>query len=245
MTCQDSCGTIASRTVTIGIGNFVTLNAKVYLQANYDLTTGIMDDFMRSSDLIPTNEPYSSIFNYVSSANETTTKAILSQSTSPTVVDWIFVELRDANNSASILATRAGLLLQNGKIVDTDGTSALRFSTASSNNYYIAIRHRNHLGFRTLNPIALNQNGVSIDFTNNSTQLFGMIPMTNVNGSLVMISGDANSDGSIDAFDTVLWENQNGTFDNYDNADYNLDGSVDAFDSIIWEFNNGKFEELD
>ena len=62
----------------------------------------------------------------------------------------------------------------------------------------------------------------------------------------MMNGGDANSDGSIDAFDTISWEVQNGLFDDYNNnADYNLDGSVDAFDTIIWELNNGKYQELD
>jgi hypothetical protein len=61
-----------------------------------------------------------------------------------------------------------------------------------------------------------------------------------------MLGGDANSDGSIDAFDTIDWELQNGLFDDYtNNADYNLDGSVDAFDTIYWEINNGTFQDLD
>jgi hypothetical protein len=144
------------------------------------------------------------------------------------------------------LATRAGLLLQNGKIVDMDGTSPLRFAATQANNYYIAVRHRNHLGFRTLNTIALSQNAVSLDFTTNAIQLNGPSPMnTSISTARMMYSGDANSDGSIDAFDSIIWENQNGTFDNYDKVDYNLDGSIDAFDSIIWEINNGKFEEID
>jgi hypothetical protein len=60
-----------------------------------------------------------------------------------------------------------------------------------------------------------------------------------------MVASDANSDGSIDAFDTIDWEMENGLFDDYENnADYNMDGSVDAFDTILWELNNGKFEEF-
>jgi predicted RNase H-like HicB family nuclease len=246
LTCQDSCGNTTSRTVTIDVGNFVELDAKVYLEGAYNTTTGTMDDYLRISGLLPTSEPFSTIFNHVSNANEVTTKAILNNNTFPTVVDWIFVELRAATNPANILATRAGLLLQNGKIVDMDGTSPLRFAATQANNYYIAVRHRNHLGFRTLNTIALSQNAVSLDFTTNAIQLNGPSPMnTSISTARMMYSGDANSDGSIDAFDSIIWENQNGTFDNYDKVDYNLDGSIDAFDSIIWEINNGKFEEID
>lgn len=60
-----------------------------------------------------------------------------------------------------------------------------------------------------------------------------------------MVGGDADADGSVDAFDTIIWEQQNGLFDDYGlTSDYDLDGSSDALDSIIWELNNGKFEEL-
>ena len=60
-----------------------------------------------------------------------------------------------------------------------------------------------------------------------------------------MHGGDANSDGSVDAIDSVIWGTQNGLFDDYNlNADYNTDGSVDSIDSIIWENANGLYEEL-
>jgi hypothetical protein len=245
LTCQDSCGNTTSRTATVDIGNFVSLDAKVFLQANYNPTIGFMDDFIRSSDLIPLNEPYSATYNHISNSNETVTKAVLDNTTFPAVVDWIFVELRDATNPSNLIATRAGLLLQNGKIVDTDAISALRFSNVQPNDYYVAVRHRNHLGFRTASSIPFAQTITNLDFTTSAIALNGTIPMATNNGIRMMISGDANSDGSIDAFDTIMWENQNGTFDNYDRADYNLDGSVDAFDSVLWELNNGKFEELD
>jgi hypothetical protein len=127
-----------------------------------------------------------------------------------------------------------------------DGVSPVKFVGATPGNYYVTIRHRNSLGFRTNSTIALSGTATNLDFTSSSA-LYGATPLYQVSSNLfVMNAGDSNADGSIDAFDTILWEQQNGLFDDYSkNADYNLDGSVDAFDTIIWELNNGKFQELD
>jgi hypothetical protein len=109
------------------------------------------------------------------------------------------------------------------------------------------VRHRNNLGFRTANPIVFGGTPVTLNFTNNSVALQNS-SLTLLKPNLyAMSAGDANADGSVDSFDSIDWEFQNGLFNNpYTlNADYNLDGSVDAFDSILWEFSNGKFQELD
>ncbi len=176
----------------------------------------------------------------------TTTPLVLAAATgSNAIVDWVFLELRTGvSGSTSVVYTKSALLQMDGDIVDAkDGISPVRFSDAPAGDYYIAVRHRNHLGFRTANTYPLSSLVTSLDCSNNSVALFGATP---VNTSYAMNGGDSNFDGSIDAFDTILWENQNGLFDDYTkNADYNMDGSVDAFDSIVWELNNGKFQELD
>lgn len=56
------------------------------------------------------------------------------------------MELRNSNDPSEIVATRSGLLLANGSIVDTDGQSMLRFWGTPEGLYYVAVRYRNHLG---------------------------------------------------------------------------------------------------
>jgi hypothetical protein len=76
--------------------------------------------------------------------------------------------------------------------------------------------------------------------------LAGDFNVTLKNGYSVLISGDANSDGSIDAFDLTLFDQQNGLFDDYSKgADFNLDGSIDAYDTILLEGKNGLYETID
>jgi len=66
--------------------------------------------------------------------------------------------------------------------------------------------------------------------------------MKTVGGSLVMIAGDANRDGTINVVDlNNHWRLQNGTPFTYggSTADFNLDESINSVDlNTIWRVNN-------
>ena len=53
-----------------------------------------------------------------------------------------------------------------------DGYSRLIF-TVASDNYFVAVRHRNHLGAMTLSSIALGANEAGVDFTLGTTPTYG------------------------------------------------------------------------
>ncbi|MFZ4543974.1 MAG: YHYH protein [Saprospiraceae bacterium] len=253
----DACTQFAageSEDYTIMIGDAVpVLNSKVFLN-HVNATSGKMGDDLKALTNFPVSDPYlgpafNSKFVHYNNANtsQQLNNSVLSVSGDNSIVDWVFVELRSgASNATSVLYTRSALLQSDGDVVDLDGVSPLGFSSAVSGDYYVAIRHRNHLGFRTANLITINANTPTLNFTNNSVALYGASPLRAISGNLsAMFGGDANADGSVDALDTVHWENQNGLFDDYQlNADGNLDGSIDAIDAIIWENSNGLFEEL-
>jgi hypothetical protein len=230
------------------------LNSRVFLN-NVNPTTGLMDNYVSTLANFPLSDPYAvtgafnSNYTHVNNPTPaTTTAAVIAATGNNAIVDWVFVELRQGTSgSTTVSRTITGLLQADGDIVDTDGVSPLKLSGLTPSSYYVAIRHRNHLGFRTNVPIFISSNPVLLDFSTNSIPLFGATPNTSVTPTIfTMIGGDSNSDGSIDAFDTIIWEQQNGLFDDYtNNAEYNMDGSVDALDTIIWEIHNGKFQELD
>jgi hypothetical protein len=244
-------GTGAATTAEAGL----KVSAKAYL-THVDPATGLMDDYVKTLANFPTTDPYaagfSGAFAHVTGNNNagaTVSPIVLAATGNDAIVDWMFLELRSGTSGSTVpTQTRVALLQKDGDIVDMDGVSPVSFFGLPS-SHYVAIRHRNHTGFRTDNTIALSTTPATLNFTNNSTPAYGAYPLTNPVGSttiFMMNGGDANSDGSIDAFDTISWEVQNGLFDDYNNnADYNLDGSVDAFDTIIWELNNGKYQELD
>ena len=82
----------------------------------------------------------------------------------PNVVDWVMIELR--SDSTTIVSRRAELLLSDGSVVDIDGSSPVKFKGISDGNYYIVIKHRNHLPIMSANPISLSStNSLLYDFS--------------------------------------------------------------------------------
>lgn len=230
-----------------------TLSAKVFLH-HVGPQAAQMSDYLPTLSNFPLSDPYkvaplnTNFVHVNNSQTASTTPLVIATTGSNAIVDWVFLELRSGvPGSTTVVSTRAALLQRDGDIVDMDGVSPVKFTGTAVGSYYIAVRHRNHLGFRTSNIFTLNSTPTVLDFTNNSVSLYGASPLITVAPSMqAMQGGDSNSDGSVDAFDTIIWEQQNGLFDDYTNmSDYNMDGSVDAFDSILWELNNGKFQELD
>ncbi len=229
----------------------IKLSAKVFL-AHVDTLTGLMDDYVKTLPNFPSSDPYAVAGAYNGAYTHvnnpivaTVSPTVLAVTGNNAIVDWMFVELRTGTpGSITVAGTKAALLQKDGDLVAMDGISPLSFDIPSG-NYYIKIRHRNNLGFCTENTLPISSTATPLNFTNNSISLFGATPTYPLTSTIsIMVSGDANSDGSIDAFDTIDWEIQNGLFDDYiNNSDYNMDGSVDAFDTISWEINNGKFEE--
>lgn len=231
------------------------LSAKVYL-SNLDPASGLMEDYIKTEPNFPLTDPYSvaGVYNgrythVKNSIPSTTTPQVLSTTGSDAIVDWVFLELRSGTAaSTTVVNTRAALLQRDGDIVAMDGVSPLRFYMPDG-DYYLAVRHRNHLGFRTALPITLSATTTVIDFTDNAVALNGSFPIAQVNNYpdlYTMVGGDGNADGSVDAADQSTFFAYNGLFDDYAlTSDHNLDGSVDAFDAVIWEIQNGQYEELD
>lgn len=128
-----------------GEEHFVQLQAKVALSGAYNSNTTSMHDSLRQQNHIPLQQPYASLFGHTGNENISDPN-ILNTSGNNAIVDWIFLELRDASDPANILATRAALLQKDGDIVDTDGNSSVKFYGIEANDFHIAVKYRNHLG---------------------------------------------------------------------------------------------------
>ncbi|MBN1781097.1 FG-GAP repeat protein [bacterium] len=73
------------------------------------------------------------------------------------ITDWIFVELRSAEEGPAI-ASKSFFLRNDGMIVDLDGTTTeLPFETVDAGLYHIVVRHRNHLAIISENPENIGQ----------------------------------------------------------------------------------------
>ena len=179
------------------------LSAKIVLQgAALSPNTGeeiLMRDDLRAAGLLPITSPYADSI--------TTTANIFNQggvsgigSVENNIIDWIWVELRDANDNTSVIAGKSALLQRDGDIVSTDGISSLAFELPGT-NYYVAIKHRNHLNIITSTPIALSRITTNINFSDaNNPITFGSNAQTSFGmptDTLAMWAGDGNGDGRL------------------------------------------------
>jgi uncharacterized repeat protein (TIGR03803 family) len=214
----------------------VLLSPKVFLEGPFVSATGKMNTTLRTVAGFPTTEPFTSAgFTIVGGGGETTNATVLSITGDNAVVDWILVELRDKNNSSSILRTKAALLQSDGDVVEVDGVSPLTFPLAPD-NYFVAIRHRNHFGVMSATAVSLSGTAALLNFTSGAVSTFGTNAQKLVGGFLVNWAGNGLRDGTIkytgasNDRDPILVRvgstTPNNTVVGYFNEDVTLDGTV-------------------
>ncbi|GAB1396773.1 hypothetical protein MASR1M65_15500 [Saprospiraceae bacterium] len=167
-------------TATINVTDVaLQLNLKALLQGAYSTGTGLMRDDLRVKSLIPLTQPYgdAAYSDLAYSGTETTTNTVLSVAGADAIVDWVLVELRDRNNPATVISRQAALIQRDGDIVAVDGVSSLSFNLPFD-SYYIAVKHRNHLGVMTKTTYALSSTPVLVDFTSTSVDNYKLSGVT-------------------------------------------------------------------
>jgi hypothetical protein len=246
--CKDSV-TIATVTVNVIPVNAPKLQAKIFLEGPLDTTTLLMGDDLRQSNFLQTFEPYTDA-GYVhlnGGGNENFKLGLLDSTGSDALVDWVYIELRDPNDSTVVLATRSALLQRDGEVVELDGQSPVCFNRVAVGYYYVVIGHRNHCAVMTAMPIFIDNSGtVSLDFTQAMPPVFGVEPQvltatSQVSGGVyVMIGGDADGNGQVQNTDDVnYWQPYVGA-SGYLRADYDLSGQVQNSDKVaFWMKNAG------
>lgn len=170
----------------------VSVSPRVLLEGPYQ-GGGLMSDALRASGLLPLAQPYTSLgYVYINGGgSETTTAPVLAVTGSNAIIDWLVVELRNSSNPATVVTSRAALLQRDGDVVGTDGTSAVVMN-APPGNYYVAIRHRNHLGIMTAAAQSLSATPLSINFTSAATSTYGTDARKDVSGTQVMWGGNTD-----------------------------------------------------
>jgi len=178
---------------TLVLEQYVLLEAKVLLQGalnvlpdTYDFTT-IMRDDLRVRGFIPVVEPYTALANFThvnGGGGETVADpgTVFADYGNDSIVDWVFLELRDPADPLNVVATRAALVQRDGDIVDVDGVSPVVFGSSVAASYYVSVNHRNHLGTMIEVPIPLTAAGTVVDFTDIDIVLWDQATGQNYNG---------------------------------------------------------------
>lgn len=160
----------------------ITLNLNVILGGAWNGATMNLD--LNTLGLIPLTDPY------------LTTVTVSSIPAS--AVDWILVELRDKLNNENVLFSRPFFVDENGQLLNpTDGAVGGKLQAIPRDQYYVAVKHRNHLGVMSANTVDLAAASPAFDFTDPMASVFGTNPM-NTDGTVMMLwAGDADGDQQV------------------------------------------------
>jgi hypothetical protein len=173
----------------------VKLQARALLQGAYDSKTGLMSADLNVLGLLPDSQPYQAApFNHA--GTETLSTLVKESSGNDAAVDWALVELR--SSPTTVISARAVMLQRDGDLVDAQtGSTTLHFASIASGNYYVTVRHRNHLGVITASPVSLSSTEKLVDFSLATTAVKGT-DARYLSGSLALLwVGDINSSNTL------------------------------------------------
>ncbi|MBI5326378.1 MAG: hypothetical protein HZB41_14075 [Ignavibacteriae bacterium] len=219
-------------------GGKLELSATLFLEGPYRF--GSMADDLRQTGLIPLTPP--NIYPY----NLDPFRPFINLVSVPdSIVDYIVIEFRK-NLNATDPSYITCLLKKDGSVVALDGKSPVVLASGrlDAGDYYLVVRHRNHLSIATENPVGIYPRALGnyVDFTDPQILLGRANAVKPIgkrqDGSILfgMIAGDVNNDGIIDNNDFVLtWDDRD--FEGYFTKDINLSGIVNTRD-LNFSWNN-------
>jgi len=163
----------------------VLLEARVFLEGAYSAAGDTMRWDLQKSGVIPLTSPYANDARSVSSIP-------------PKVVDWVLVQLRATPTGAAVVS-RSTFLRNDGRLVADDGTASKIVLEAPPGNYYLVIKHRNHLAVMSAGSVALSASGSTpYDFSSGSGMFYGTGGAKQIKtGVWGMIGGNANNANSV------------------------------------------------
>ena len=213
-----------------------------YLEGPYNAASGYMNTTLKTAGLIPLTQPYNaSPWNY----NGPETVASIPAD----VVDWVLIELRQADipehaTSSTTIKKRVAFLKKDGTIVETDGSSPVRFYNAAiTNNLFPVIRHRNHLAIMAANAVTSTGGIYTYNFSTSIGQAYeganGYKQIGSSPEKYGMVAADVDQDGNVFLSDYNIWAVDFGNTPVYYKSDIDMDGNVFLSDYNKWAVNFG------
>ena len=144
-----------------------------------------------------------------------------------TIADQITVELRDKTDYSVVVWS------DNEVDLNTDGTAVIYVPSMYNDEYYITVKHRNHLETVSMNTVQFG-GVVNYDFTTGAGQAYGNNQKDLGDGNFAIFAGDINQDGQVTGSDRSLVNTD--VIDiakGYLTTDINGDGSVSGVDRSL------------
>jgi hypothetical protein len=132
----------------------------------------LMRDNLRALNYLPTTSPYPALGLTGLTSTSAVSPTVFAVTGPDAIVDWVFVELRSSANNQLVVDSRSALVQRDGDIVAEDGVSPLRFNQVTSGNFYVAVKHRNHLGVMTSTAVPMSNTGTVVDFRTQLTPTY-------------------------------------------------------------------------
>jgi len=162
-------------------------------------------------------------------------------------VDSINIEIRDSSIAAKATVRKfaPAWLLSDGTIRNFADTSKVYvdFDSVLAGMYYLVVRHRNHLGVMSHDPVALSAGSALYDFTSGLGQYYGSDACFLATDTYGLWGGDADASGDVVAQDrTETWNKRNQA--GYLLSDVDLSGDVVALDRTMTWNNRNKSSQV-
>lgn len=212
----------------------IRLAGKIFLEGPYDDGAHEMTTLLNSGGFLPLTSPYSEDARTVSAIPAT-------------ITDWVLVQIRSTADGSAVIS-RSAFLRKDGYIVADDGTTAYIELAADPGDYYIVIKHRNHLAVESDEVHTLSTGSSTLyDFTvDGSTaydKYYGGEAALLETGVYGMFCGDPNGSGGVNATDYLTVKGASGSTGYYA-EDCNLSGGVNATDYLVIKPNSGKTTQI-
>ncbi len=234
----------------------LTYNLKAILEGAYDTSTGLMRSDLYQLELLPgmifsmpnqpgletpSGQPYDAFpWNYQGIEGQTYGNSDYA----PTSVDWVLMSLRTGIDASTEIHQAAGILKTDGTIEFLPGSA---YQGNDPGPYYVLIEHRNHIGALSAQALTPQNGEISYDFSKQESWVspnsgFGQKRLSpNLWG---LYAGDGNqaidvSGYDINGADRILWNYDNGLFNQYLGSDFDLNGDTSGADRIFWNQNTG------
>ncbi len=223
----------------------IVIVPKIFLQgASLNPNTGeedLMRDDLRANDLLPTISPYND--------GATVDPTVFNTTGADAIVDWVVVELRQGidNENTTVVESTPAFLQRDGDIVALNGITTVTFQE-DADDYFIAIRHRNHIGILAAVPSSISSTETLLDFTQDITTAKGenLALTTLVNGTFAMIAGDVDGSSQILNTDIIEALILAGGGQGYSTADADMNGFVLNSDiQLLVLSNSGTVQQFD